>query len=203
MEEHDEEERKSTTSLWLDGFRGFGAQDSEAPPPPKNWVQFAAFSVAFKLKSTHLPSIPFNSIKDMTSRIHNYLMSEGIPKIKILAGMIPDVKLSEKQFITAFYGYAIDNPENNPVLPVKILRPVAENMKQGCKQMGFASWKYAGLLENSDLVRESLQTLIAQPFDIVLGLDPTKNEYKWFDREYKVVDSKTVYKMFRKDIIEP
>ncbi|MHA2378559.1 MAG: hypothetical protein ACXADO_08445 [Candidatus Thorarchaeota archaeon] len=202
MEDRDNE-RKSTTSLWLDGLKGLKEEDLAPKAPPKNWVQFAAFSVAFKLKSTVLQSIPVNAIKDMTNRIHNYLMDKGIPKIRILAGMTPDVKLSGKQVLTAFYGYAIDNPENNPVLPVKIFRPVAENMTQGCKQMGVASWRFAGLLENSDLVRKSLETQIEQPFDVVEGLDPTKNEYRWFDREYRVLDSKVVYKEFPKDVVEP
>jgi len=126
MEERDDE-RKSTTSLWLDGLRGLKEEDLDAPRPPKNWVQFAAFSMAFKLKSTFLQRSPVNAIKDMTNRIHNYLMSQGVPNIKILAGMTPDVNLSGKQPLTVFYGYAIDNPENNPALPVKLFRPVAEN----------------------------------------------------------------------------
>ncbi|MFW9945006.1 MAG: hypothetical protein ACFFB7_08410 [Candidatus Sifarchaeia archaeon] len=202
MEEGDED-RKSTTSLWLDGLSGLKEQDLDAPRPAKNWVQFAAFSVAFKLKSTVLQSIVVNAIRDMSNRIHKYLMSQGIPNIKILAGMTPDVKSSGKQHLTVFYGYAIANPENNPVLPVKIFRPVVDNMTQGCKQMGVASWRYAGLLENSDLVRKSLEAQIEQPFDVVPGLDPTRSEYKWFDREYKVLDSKMVYRTFPKELVEP
>ncbi len=202
MEERDEE-RKSTTSLWLEGLRGLKPEDLDSPLPPKNWVQFTAFSMAFKLKSTVFQDVVVNAIKDMTNRIHKYLMRESIPNIKILAGMTPAVTSPGKQLLTAFYGYAVANPENNPVLPVRIFRPVADNMIQGCRQLGIVSWKYAGLLENSDLVRETLQTEIAQPFDTVLSFNPAKNKYKWFDREYRIVDSRVVYKTFPKDIVEP
>jgi len=37
MKERDEE-RENTTSLWLDGFRGFGKEDSAPKDSPKNWV---------------------------------------------------------------------------------------------------------------------------------------------------------------------
>lgn len=202
MEERDEE-RKSTTSLWLDGFRSFGKEESAPKETPKNWVQFPAFSVVFKLKSTVYEKNVGDFIGSMVGHIHRYLMDTGIPNIKILAGMNPKVKLAKKQIVTAFYGYAIDNPENNPVLPVKLFRPLLENMIQGSKQLKLPSWKYAGLLENSDIVQKSLESLIKQPFSIVLGLDPTKSEYKWFDREYKVIQSDIVYKEFPKDIIAP
>ncbi|MHA2021704.1 MAG: hypothetical protein ACW96N_08310 [Candidatus Thorarchaeota archaeon] len=198
-----DDEKKSTTSLWLDGLSGLKEEDFRAQIPPKNWVQFAAFSVVFKLKSTVFQTTVVSALKQMTNQIHRYLMETGIPNIKILAGMNPDVKLTGKQVVTVLYGYAIDNPENNPVLPVKIFRPVAENMTQVCKQMGVASWKYAGLLENSDLVHSSLKNQVEQPFAIVQGLDPTKNEYKWFDRTYQVLKSETVYREFPKDVVAP
>jgi hypothetical protein len=202
MEERDEE-RKSTTSLWLDGFRELGKEEPTPKETPKNWVQFPAFSVVFWLKSTVHSKMVSDFIGTMVNRIHNYMMDIGIPNIKILAGMTPKVKLVKKQIVTAFCGYAIDNPENNPVLPVKLFRPIVENMIQGSKQLKLPSWKYAGLLENSDIVRKSLESQIKQPFSIVLGLDPTKSEYKWFDREYKVTKSETVYKQFPKDAIAP
>jgi hypothetical protein len=202
MDERDDE-KKSTTSLWLDGLRGLKEEDLSAQVPTKNWVQFAAFSVVFKLKSTVFQTTVINAMKHMTNQIHHYLMKTGIPNIRILAGMNPDVKLTGKQVLTVFYGYAIDNPENNPVLPVKVFRPVAENMTQGCKQMRVASWKYAGLLENSNLVRKALETQIEQPFAVVQGLDPAKNEYRWFDRTYQVLKSEAVYKDFPKDVVAP
>jgi hypothetical protein len=202
MDERDDE-KKSTTSLWLDGLRGLKEEDLSAQVPTKNWVQFAAFSVVFKLKSTVFQTTVINAMKHMTNQIHHYLMKTGIPNIRILAGMNPDVKLTSKKVLTVFYGYAIDNPENNPVLPVKVFRPVAENMTQGCKQMRVASWKYAGLLENSNLVRKALETQIEQPFAVVQGLDPAKNEYRWFDRTYQVLKSEAVYKDFPKDVVAP
>ncbi|MGD9396460.1 MAG: hypothetical protein PVJ05_08545 [Candidatus Thorarchaeota archaeon] len=202
MEERDEE-RKSTTSLWLDGFREMGMEKPAPKETPKNWVQFAALSVVLKLKSTVHQKNVKDFIRTMVNRIHSYMMDIGTPNIKILAGMTPKVKLAKKQVVTAFYGYAIDNPENNPVLPVKLFRPIVENMIQGSKQLKLPSWKYAGLLENSDIVRKSLESQIKQPFSVVLGLDPTKSEYKWFDREYKVIKSDIVYKEFPQDAIAP
>ncbi|MHA2426370.1 MAG: hypothetical protein ACXAEF_16390 [Candidatus Thorarchaeota archaeon] len=204
MEDRDDKsERKSITSLWLDGLKGLKEEDFAPIASPKNWIQFAAFSVVFKLKSTVTQKNVNEVIRTIVNHIHKYLMSTGISGIKILAGMTPEVKLVKTQILTVFYGYAIDNPGNNPVLPVKIFPPILENTTQGCKQMGIASWKYAGLLENSDLVRKALESQIKQPFSIVLGLNPAKSEYKWIDRDYKVVDSDVVYTEFPKDVITP
>ncbi|MFX1561283.1 MAG: hypothetical protein ACFFBL_11905 [Promethearchaeota archaeon] len=198
-----DEERKSTTSLWLDGFRELGKEEPTPKETPKNWVQFAAFSVVVKLKSTRFEENVSDFIGTMVNRIHHFLMDTGISNIQILAGLTPKAKLAKKQVVTAFYGYAIDNPENNPVLPVKIFRPLLENMIHGSKQLKLPSWKYAGLLENSDLVRKSLESQIKQPFSVVQGLDPTKREYKWFDREFKAVKSEIVYKEFPRDAVAP
>ena len=202
MEERDEE-RKSTTSLWLDGFREMGKEEPAPKETPKNWVQFTAFSVVFKPKSTRFEKNVSDFIGTMVNRIHNFLMDTGIPNIEILAEMTPKVKLVKKHLVTAFHGYAIDNPENNPVLPVKIFRPLLEHMIQGSKQLKLPSWKYAGLLENSEIVRKALESQIKQPFSVVLGLDPTRSEYKWFDREYKVIQSDIVYKEFPIKAVAP
>ncbi len=202
MDEHDDE-RKSTTHLWLDGFRGFKEEDLITEAPPKNRVQFAAFSIVFKSELEAFKTVAVDALRQITNQIHRNLLTHGISQVRIIAGISPDVKLSGKQVVTVFQGYALENPEDNPVLPVKLFRPFTETMKKRCKQKGVASWKYAGLLDNSDLVRESLETQIQQPFAIVQGLDPTKSEYYWFDREYKVVGSEIVYKEFPKEVIGP
>ncbi|MHA3962100.1 MAG: hypothetical protein AM325_001065 [Candidatus Thorarchaeota archaeon SMTZ1-45] len=137
----------------------------------------------------------------MINNIHCYLMDIGIPEIEILAGMKPEIKLTKTQVVTAFYGYALDNPENNPVLPVKLFRPLVENLTQGSKQLKLPSWKYAGLLENSDFVRRSLKTQVKQPFSVVQGLNPAESEYKWFDQTFKIIQSDVVYKEFSKDAV--